>query len=246
MSLSKRVAGLAAALVGTSISFGSSSCGAEPSSDSTDLRQRMVREQIEARDVRDPRVLAAMRAVPRHLFVPEAQVPHAYRDSPLPIGHGQTISQPFIVASMTELLDIQPDDVVLEIGTGSGYQAAVLGRLAKQVYSIEVVEALATTARDRLRELGYDNIEVIAGDGYLGLPEHAPFDGIIVTAAPETVPPPLVEQLAVGARLVIPVGDRNQELRVIERTRTGISERSTYPVRFVPLVRKPEDLREPD
>lgn len=203
------------------------------------LRDRMVREQIEARGVRDPRVLAAMREVPRDRFVPAADAARAHADRPLPIGHRQTISQPYIVASMTELLDPQPGDRMLEIGTGSGYQAAVLARLVRRVDSIEIVPELAAGARQRLRDLGYDNVEVITGDGYAGLPERAPFDGIVVTAAPESVPPALVEQLAVGARLVIPVGRHDQELRVIERTATGVIERSEYPVRFVPFVRSP-------
>ena len=205
---------------------------------------RMVREQIEARGVKNPRVLAVVAEIPRHEFVPEAAASFAYSDGPLRIGHGQTISQPFIVASMTELLDPQPGDTVLEIGTGSGYQAAVLARLVKRVYSIEVVPELASSARKRLRELGYDNVEVITGDGYAGLAEHAPFDGIMVTAAPASVPPPLIEQLAVGARLVIPVGVAAQDLRVIERTEDGISQRSEYPVRFVPFVRPEESARE--
>jgi len=205
---------------------------------------RMVREQIEARGVKNPRVLAAITEVPRHLFVPDAAASRAYSDAPLPIGHGQTISQPFIVASMTELVDPQPGDKVLEIGTGSGYQAAVLARLVARVYSIEIVPELADSARARLRELGYDNVEVITGDGYAGLPEHAPFDAIVVTAAPAQVPPALVEQLAVGAKLVIPVGVGRQELRVIERTESGVVEHSEYPVRFVPFVRSPGAGRE--
>ncbi len=198
----------------------------------------MVREQIERRGVSNPRVLAALRAVPRHRFVPPAAVGQAHADHPLPIGHRQTISQPYIVASMTELVDPQPGDRVLEIGTGSGYQAAVLARLTQRVYSIEIVPELAKTARQRLRKLGYTNIEVISADGYHGLPEHAPFDGIVVTAAPERIPPPLLEQLAVGARLVIPVGRHNQQLKVIERTPTGLQEQTHYPVRFVPLTRR--------
>jgi protein-L-isoaspartate(D-aspartate) O-methyltransferase len=210
---------------------------ADGTSSDGEARERMVREQIEARGVRNPRVLEAMRTVPRHRFVPDASLWQAYADHPLPIGQGQTISQPFIVASMSELIDPQPSDRVLEVGTGSGYQAAVLGRLVEQVYSIEIVPELAEQARSRLRALGYDNVEVITGDGYAGLPEHAPFDGIVVTAAPPEVPPALVEQLAVGARLVIPVGRWDQELRVIERTAEGVVERSEYPVRFVPLVR---------
>jgi protein-L-isoaspartate(D-aspartate) O-methyltransferase len=202
----------------------------------------MVREQIEARGVRDPRVLAALRAVPRHRFVPEAYRDRAYEDGPLPIGQRQTISQPYIVAVMTELLRPQPDDRVLEVGTGSGYQAAVLARLASRVYSIEIVPELAERARATLGELGVSNVEVVTGDGYRGLPEHAPFDGILVTAAPTEVPQALLDQLAVGGRLVVPVGGLDQELRLLERTAEGVRSQTLFPVRFVPMVhgREPE------
>jgi protein-L-isoaspartate(D-aspartate) O-methyltransferase len=196
----------------------------------------MVEEQIEGRGVRNPRVLAAMRETPRHLFVPEALRPHAYEDRPLPIGSRQTISQPYIVAFMTEQLDPQPDDVVLEIGTGSGYQAAVLARLVRRVISIEILPELAEGARRALAEAGVTNVEVITGDGYRGLPDRAPFDGIIVTAAPPEVPAPLVEQLAPGARMVIPVGEGFQELLVLERTPSGVTRRAVLPVRFVPMT----------
>jgi protein-L-isoaspartate(D-aspartate) O-methyltransferase len=199
-------------------------------------RRVMVEEQIEGRGVRDPRVLAAMRETPRHLFVPEALRPHAYEDRPLPIGSRQTISQPYIVAFMTEQLDPQPDDVVLEIGTGSGYQAAVLARLVRRVISIEILPELAQRARQALEEAGVENVEVITGDGYRGLPERAPFDGIIVTAAPPEVPAPLVEQLAPGARMVIPVGEGFQELLVLERTESGVTRKAVLPVRFVPMT----------
>ena len=199
-------------------------------------REAMVRSQIEARGVHDERVLAALRQVPRHRFVPEALAHAAYEDGPLPIGHGQTISQPYIVAVMTELLAAGPDDVVLDIGTGSGYQAAVLSRLARRVYSIEIVPQLAQSARERLEALGYSNVEVITGDGWAGLPAHAPFGGILVAAAPPEVPQALLEQLAVGARLVIPVGQWEQDLRVYERTPRGIDQRTLFGVRFVPLV----------
>jgi protein-L-isoaspartate(D-aspartate) O-methyltransferase len=204
------------------------------------MRTEMVEEQIVARGVSDPRVLEAMRTVPRHLFVPESLRERAYADHPLAIGSRQTISQPYIVAAMTELLEPEAGDVVLEIGTGSGYQAAVLSKLVKRVYTIEILPELAESAKQVLKETGCDNVEVITGDGYRGLPERAPFDGIIVTAAPEEVPPPLVDQLAVGGRLVIPVGDWMQELIVLEKTESGVSRRSVFPVRFVPMTGKAE------
>jgi protein-L-isoaspartate(D-aspartate) O-methyltransferase len=215
----------------------------------TDLgaeRERMVRTQIEARGVRDERVLAAMRAVPRHRFVAQDLRHAAYEDGPLPIGHGQTISQPYIVAVMTELLAPGPDDVVLDVGTGSGYQAAVLGRLVKRVYSIEIVPELAAAARENLEALGYTNVEVVTGDGWAGLPALAPFDGILVAAAPPEVPQALLDQLDVGARLVIPVGEWDQDLRVYERTADGIDQRSLFDVRFVPLVRGKDREKRPD
>jgi len=201
------------------------------------LREEMVKHQIEARGVASPRVLEAMRRVPRHRFVPEAVRGSAYQDHPLSIGHRQTISQPYIVAVMTELLDPQPGDRVLEVGTGSGYQAAVLSGLVAKVYSIEIIPELAESARVALASGGYANVEVLTGDGYAGIPEQAPFDGIIVTAAPEKVPEPLIEQLAVGGRLVIPVGSWSQDLRVLERTEEGVRTTKLFPVRFVPLVR---------
>jgi protein-L-isoaspartate(D-aspartate) O-methyltransferase len=202
-------------------------------------REAMVREQIEARGVRQPEVLRALRRVPRHLFVPPDLAAFAYRDHPLPIGAGQTISQPYIVAFMTELLDPQPHHRVLEIGTGSGYQAAVLAQLARTVYSIEIVRPLADQAAARLRSLGYRNIEVRCGDGYAGWPEQAPFDRIILTAAPLEVPPALLEQLKPGGRLVAPVGPspRAQDLVVIDKSASGrLSRRSVLPVAFVPMV----------
>jgi protein-L-isoaspartate(D-aspartate) O-methyltransferase len=205
--------------------------------------ETMVREQIEARGVRDPRVLAAMRAVPRHRFVPDAYRESAYEDGPLPIGHRQTISQPYIVAVMTELLRPQPGDRVLEIGTGSGYQAAVLARLVERVYSIEIVPELAERARATLAELGVANVEVFAGDGFQGLPDRAPFDGIVLTAAPAEVPQPLLDQLALGGRMVAPVGGMDQDLRVLERTPEGIRTTRLFPVRFVPFVRGGEDAK---
>ncbi len=199
-------------------------------------RAEMVRSQIARRDVRDPRVLEAMRETPRHRFVPPDQRDRAYLDRPLPIGLGQTISQPYIVAKMTELLRPEATDRVLEIGTGSGYQAAVISRLVAKVYSIEIVPELAERAAKALAELGYANVEVIAGDGYRGLPKQAPFDGILVTAAPDEIPQPLVEQLAVGGRMVIPVGDFYQELTVVEKTAGGVKQRVVFPVRFVPMT----------
>lgn len=185
-------------------------------------------------------VLAALGAVPREEFVPLSQRPRAYLNIPLPIGEGQTISQPLIVALMTEMLDPQPSDVMLEVGTGSGYQAAVLSQLVKHVYSVEIVAELADSASNTLRKLRYDNITVRAGDGYAGWPEHAPFDGIIVTAAAPQIPPPLLKQLKPGGRLVIPVGEHlgDQELMLIEVDSEGnIQKQSMLPVRFVPLTR---------
>lgn len=199
----------------------------------------MVQDQLRGRDITDSAVLRAMSAVPRHELVPAEVRQFAYDDNPLPIGFGQTISQPYIVAYMTQAADIAPGDKVLEIGTGSGYQAAVLAELARDVYSIEIVPELAERARRDLHRLGYRNVHVRAGDGYAGWPEHAPFDAIVVTAAPDHVPPALVEQLAVNGRMVIPVGDRVQEMRVITRTARGVTEERTIPVRFVPLVRPP-------
>jgi protein-L-isoaspartate(D-aspartate) O-methyltransferase len=201
-------------------------------------RNRMVREQLEARDIRDPRVLDAMRRVPRHLFVPPDLARAAYDDAPLPIGHGQTISQPYIVALMTALARPSPGDTALEIGTGSGYQAAVLAQVVGKVYSIEYVPALAAAATARLAP--YANVTVRQGDGYGGWPELAPFDVILVTAAPEEVPPALIEQLKPGGRLVIPVGSTTdtQELRLIEKDAAGqVTSTSVIPVRFVPLRR---------
>ena len=201
-----------------------------------DLRRDMVNEQIRRRQVTSPGVLRAMEEVPRHLFVPEPQRGSAYVDAPLPIGQGQTISQPYIVALMTELLELDGDSRVLEIGTGSGYQAAVLSRIAKEVYSIEIRQGLGESARELLGELGYDNVQVRIGDGYKGWPEAAPFDGIIVTAAPERVPQPLVDQLRVGGKLVIPVGRFLQDLLVITKTEDGIRTREEAGVRFVPMI----------
>lgn len=199
-------------------------------------REAMVRDQIEARGVADARVLAAMRRVPRERFVNAGSESRAHDDTPLSIGHGQTISQPYIVAVMSEVAAIQPTDTVLEIGTGSAYQAAVLGELAREVYTIEVVPELATRASTLLEALGYTNVHTRLGDGYLGWPEHAPYDAIVVTAAPPEVPEALKQQLEVGGRLVVPVGTHDQELIVIRRTPDGFEERRLMPVRFVPMV----------
>jgi len=196
----------------------------------------MVRDQIEARDVRDPRTLRAMREVPRHEFVPPQLRGEAYADHPLPIGHRQTISQPYIVAFMTEALGLTGSERVLEIGTGSGYQAAVLAEIVEEVYSIEIVEPLAREAGERLARLGYANVHVRAGDGYGGWPERAPFDAIIVTAAAPRIPEPLKQQLKDGGRMVLPVGDDFQELIVVTRRGDSYEQSSVLPVRFVPMT----------
>jgi protein-L-isoaspartate(D-aspartate) O-methyltransferase len=220
-------------------------CGASetaaqrPSPDWDAERRRMVDDQLRARDIRNARVLDTMLKVPRHLFVPEPLRAQAYGDFPLPIGFGQTISQPYIVAFMTQALDIGPDHRVLEIGTGSGYQAAVLGALAKDVHTIEIVAPLAERARETLNGLGYRNIEVRAGNGYLGWPEHAPYDRIVVTAAPDEVPATLVQQLKVGGLMAVPVGTVFQELRILRRMATGTQTLRTLPVQFVPMTGKP-------
>jgi protein-L-isoaspartate(D-aspartate) O-methyltransferase len=196
----------------------------------------MVATQIVARGVRDPRVLQALRQVARHRYVPEALLDQAYLDRPLDIGHGQTISQPYIVAVMTEAARLRPGARVLEIGTGSGYQAAVLATLAGEVDTVEVVEPLARAAAVRLAARGHRNVEVRAGDGYRGWPERAPFDAILVTAAPPEIPGPLLDQLAPWGRLVAPVGDGEQELVVVTRTADGLKRRVLLPVRFVPMT----------
>jgi protein-L-isoaspartate(D-aspartate) O-methyltransferase len=199
-------------------------------------RAAMVDAQIAARGVRSPEVLAALRSVPRHEFVPAAEREAAYADHPLPIGFDQTISQPYIVALMTELARLGPTDRVLEIGTGSGYQAAVLARMVKAVYSIEIIEPLARSAAVTLARLRYTNVQVRAGDGYQGWPAQAPFDAILVTAAPARVPEPLKQQLAPGGRLVIPVGTSDQELLVLTRRDHGFETERVLPVRFVPMT----------
>ncbi len=204
-------------------------------------REAMVRTQIERRGVRDARVLDAMRAVPRHLFVPLDYREDAYNDHPLPIGLGQTISQPYIVAYMTEVVSPDPDDVVLEVGTGSGYQAAVLAQIVKRVYTVEIFQQLADEAKQRFRNLEYTNIEPKSGDGYYGWEEHGPFDAIIVTAAPEHIPPPLIRQLKPGGVMVIPVGNRFQvqTLVLVQKNDEGkVTSKNLLPVRFVPLLGK--------
>lgn len=206
-------------------------------------RQAMVKAQIEAREVRDARVLSAMREVPRHEFVPAELRVHAYEDQPLPIGYDQTISQPYIVAFMTEQLALKPKERVLEIGTGSGYQAAVLSKLVAEVFTIEIVDALAKQATTDLARLGFKNVRVRAGDGYQGWPEAAPFDAIIVTCAPDHVPEPLVSQLKEGGRMIIPVGEfGSQQLYVLEKRRGKIEQRAVLPVRFVPMTGKARTL----
>ncbi len=191
------------------------------------------------KDALDPRIMEAMNTVPRHVLVPSNQRPHAYRNRPLPIGYGQTISQPYIVAIMTDLLNPQPEHSVLEVGTGSGYQAAILSRLVRKVYTIEIIEALGKRAQKDLAELRYDNIQVRIGDGYYGWKQHAPFDGIVVTAAASHVPPPLIQQLKPGGRMIIPVGSRfltQQLLMVVKDEEGNVTTRQILPVRFVPLT----------
>ena len=204
------------------------------------MREEMVKNQIEGlgRDIRDKRVLAAMRSVPRHEFVPEAQREEAYADTALPIGHGQTISQPYVVAFMTEKLHAKPEDRVLEIGTGSGYQAAILAKIVKEVYTIEIVEPLGRQADKDLKRLGFTNVKTRIGDGYAGWPDAAPFDAIIVTCAPDSIPKPLVDQLKEGGRMIIPVGpDRGrQNLYLMQKTDGKVTPVAVLPVRFVPMT----------
>jgi protein-L-isoaspartate(D-aspartate) O-methyltransferase len=208
------------------------------------MREKMVEIQIKARGVKDPRVLSALLKVERHRFVPEGYLNSAYSDQPLPIGEGQTISQPYIVALMTELLELKGDEKVLEVGTGSGYQAAILAELAKEVYTVEIVESLASTAKNRLLELGYQNIRVKSGDGYLGWPEAAPFDAIIVTAAPDHIPKPLLDQLKEGGRMVVPVGTYTQELEKIVKRSGKMEKIDVIPVLFVPMTGEGVKLKE--
>jgi protein-L-isoaspartate(D-aspartate) O-methyltransferase len=202
-------------------------------------RQRMVEQQLKARGIKDQRVLAAMAKVPREEFVPTDERIDAYEDGPLPIDYGQTISQPYIVAFMTEQLRPKPTDRVLEIGSGSGYQAAILAELVTDVYTIEIIEPLAKSAEATMQRLGYKNVHIKVGDGYQGWPEEAPFDAVIVTCAPENVPQPLIDQLQNGGRMVIPVGERfAQQLYLLEKKNGRLKESATLPVRFVPMQRE--------
>jgi protein-L-isoaspartate(D-aspartate) O-methyltransferase len=216
-------------------------CGqqAPPAADFAAQRQRMVEQQLKPRDIKDERVLSAMAKVPREEFVPADQRGASYEDGPLPIGYDQTISQPYIVAFMTEQLRPKPSDRALEIGTGSGYQAAILAELVADVYTIEIVQPLSQTAEAALQRLGYKNVHLKVGDGYQGWPEEAPFDAIIVTCAPDKVPQPLVDQLKEGGRMVIPVGERfAQQLYLLEKKNGQLKESATLPVRFVPMLRE--------
>lgn len=205
------------------------------------LREKMVKEQIEHRGIVDRATLSSMRNVQRHLFVPDKLVDYAYDDRPLPIGYGQTISQPYIVAYMTEIIKPRPDFNVLEIGTGSGYQAAILSAIVKNVYSIEIIDSLGNQARNRLNKLNYKNVHVRLGDGYHGWKEKAPFDAIVVTAAAEHIPPPLIAQLKENGRMIIPVGSpfMTQQLMLVEKKNGRIRTSSMMPVQFVPFKRRP-------
>ena len=207
----------------------------------TAARERMVADQIERRGVRDPQVIAAMRQVPRHLFVPKALRGMSYSDRPLPIGEGQTISQPYVVALMTELLAPTGEEKVLEIGTGSGYHAAVLSRVVGEVYTLEIVPGLGSRAARLLEGLGYDNVHVRIGDGYHGWPDEEPFDAMVLTAAPEEVPPPLIDQLRLGGKIVVPLGGDDQELIVLTKGEQGLRRQRITPVRFVPMTGKAQE-----
>ena len=215
-----------------------STCSAQEEIDFTRLREAMVNRQIMDRGVNDPDVIKAMRKVPRHLFVPQENRRFSYADHPLPIGEGQTISQPYIVAFMTEVLKLKPGERVLEIGTGSGYQAAVLAEIINEVYSIEIIQALGESARETLGALGYKNVHIKIGDGHKGWPQKAPFDAIIVTCAPEQIPRPLVEQLKEGGRMIIPVGRRGTVQKLVRAVKRGgqLKTEDVMLVRFVPMV----------
>ena len=210
--------------------------------DYTVKREQMVKTQLEARGIRDVATLLAMQNVPRHLFVPENKKPYAYTDGPLPIGDGQTISQPYIVAFMTEALQLKESDKVLEIGTGSGYQAAIFAKLVDTVYTIEIVKNLAFKAKDRLQDLGYANVNVKWGDGYHGWPAKAPFDAIIVTAGADNIPQPLIDQLKIGGKMIIPVRQYNyvSHLVLVTKKKNKITKKKLIPVRFVPFTRDKE------
>jgi protein-L-isoaspartate(D-aspartate) O-methyltransferase len=229
-------------LVGTALvltmGLGAFFAGAGDKGDWKSQRKRMVDQQIRSRGVKDAAVLAAMERVERHAFVPEQYRSESYADHPLPIGYDQTISQPYIVAYMTEALALKKGQKALEVGTGSGYQAAVLGQMGVEVYTIEIVEPLGKRAAEQLAQLGYKNVHVRVGDGYDGWPEHAPFDGVIVTAAPASIPQPLVDQLAEGGRMVIPVGRWVQDLKVMIKRGGKLKLIETLPVRFVPMTGK--------
>ncbi len=221
--------------------------GCTPASTAADhaaARARMVQQQLEARGIRDPRVLAAMGKVPRHEFVSAWYQSQAYDDHPLPIGEQQTISQPYVVAYMTEELKLTGGEHVLEVGTGSGYQAAVLAEICRDVYTIEIIEPLAARARATLERLGYRTVHVRAGDGYRGWPEAAPFDAIIVTAAPDHVPQPLIDQLKIGGRMIVPVGEADQALIRLTKTADGVQEERLLPVRFVPMTGEAQTPRQ--
>ena len=207
------------------------------------LREQMVEEQIQQRGITSENVIAAMKSVQRHLFVPQNLANRAYEDNPLPIGFNQTISQPFVVAYMTEIAALTEEAKVLEIGTGSGYQTAVLAEIVSEVFSIEILPELAIRSRNLLDDLGYRNLTIKSGDGYQGWPEEAPFDAIVVTAAPNHVPPALIEQLAVGGKLIIPVGQVQQEMTIITKTDSGASTVQTLPVRFVPMTGEAQEQR---
>lgn len=223
----------------TTKSFSELTSAPQLSEEEFSAQRRKLIELLKSQGITKTRVLEAMLKVPRHKFVPASHRNLAYQNRALPISHEQTISQPFIVGYMTQAAEIEPGEKVLEIGTGSGYQAAVLGELAKEVYTIEIIPALADSARNLLREMRYKNVQVKTGNGYLGWPEHAPFDAIVVTAAPDEVPQALVDQLAVGGTMVVPVGSRSQQMTIITRSESGVVERRTIPVAFVPMVEKP-------
>jgi protein-L-isoaspartate(D-aspartate) O-methyltransferase len=231
--------------------LGAMTCNAQGDPNPSDAgwasaRHDMVEKQIRGRGVHTSEVLRAMESVPRHLFIPKEQRDQAYGDSPVPIGRGQTISQPYIVALMTELLDLDQGDKVLEIGTGSGYHAAVLSKVAGEVYTIEIIDELGKQARNTLEQLGYKNVHVRVGDGYKGWPEKAPFDAIILTAAPPTDPPqPLLDQLKMGGRMVVPVGGFVQDLLLITKTPSGLERRIVAPVRFVPMTGEVQQQKSP-